>query len=167
MIQQAKNATSAGAYERARRLANVSMFAVDLQVRRLQSTEPEDGRFLFRQWFDFDSLVVALTRLRRSAVLARKVPAIKDRLTAALSEFDAALPDLKRLRDVAEHVDDYAVDGGRLATVRRQDLEVSSIDGTGPPLNWLGVQLNASGALVAAGRLFKTMQDVFALVSKP
>lgn len=156
--------TSASTYDRARRLANMSMFAVDLQVRRLQSIEPEDGRFLFRKWFDFDSLVVALTRIRRAAALARTVPEIKGPLNTALSEFDSALPDLKRLRDVAEHFDDYAVDSGRLATVRRQDLEVSSIHGTGSTLNWLGVQLNASVALDAASRLFRAIQDASALV---
>jgi hypothetical protein len=159
--------TSATTYERAKRLANVAMFAVDLQARRLRSTEPEDGRFTFRRWFDFDSLIVALTRLRRAAALAGTVAETKGRVTAALSEFDSALPYLKRLRDVAEHFDEYAVDRGRLATVRREGLEVSSIDGSGPTLNWLGVQLNASDALAAARRLFKTIQDASAVVPKP
>ena len=150
--------TSAATYERAKRLADVSMFAVDLQVRRLRSTEPEDATFIFRKWFDFDSLVVALTRLRRAATLARKVPEIRRPVAAALREFDSSLPDFTRLRDVAEHIDEYAVDSGKRSSVPRQDLEVSSIDGSAPTLNWLGVQLNASEALVAAvdcTRLFR------------
>ncbi|HCG03147.1 MAG TPA: hypothetical protein DEV93_21730 [Chloroflexi bacterium] len=159
--------TSAATYERARRLANVSMFAVDLQVRRLRSTEPEDGTFIFRKWFDFDSLIVALTRLRRAATLARKVPEIRRPVAAALREFDSSLPDFTRLRDVAEHIDEYAVDSGKRDSVLRHDLEVSSIDGGGPTLNWLGVQLNASEALVAAGRLFKAIQDASAFLPKP
>jgi hypothetical protein len=143
------------------------MFAVELQVRRLQSTEAEDGTFMFRKWFDFDSLIVALTRLPRAAMLAATVPGTKDGITRALKDFDSALPDVKRLRDIAEHIDDYALNGGRLPTVRRKDLEVSSIDGSGPTLNWLGVQLNASEGLVAAGRLFKSIQDASALLTKP
>jgi hypothetical protein len=63
------------------------------------------------KWFDFDSLVVALMRLRRAAVLAGIVPEITDPVTTALGEFDSALPNLN---------------GGRLPTVQRQDLEVSS-----------------------------------------
>jgi hypothetical protein len=150
--------TSAATYERARRLANASMFAVDLQVRRLQSAEPEDGRFVFREWFDFDSLVVALTRLRRAAVLAANIPEIEPPMKGALKEFDSSLPALKRLRDVAEHFDDYAVDKGRNRAVGRKDLEVSDIDLDGPTLSWLGVQLNASAARDAAAQLFSAIR---------
>jgi hypothetical protein len=51
--------------------------------------------------------------------------------------------------------------------VRREELEVSSIDGSGPTLNWLGVQLNASDALATARRLFEAIQDAAAAVPKP
>ena len=141
------------------------MFAVDLQVRRLQSTEPEDGRFIFRKWFDFDSLVVALTRLHRAAALAASIPAIATPIKAALTGFDTALPNLKRLRDVAEHFDDYALDTGRIQAVSRKDLEVSSIHGDGPTLNWLGVQLNASDAREAASQLLTAIVDAGPLVT--
>jgi hypothetical protein len=158
MVTKADKPTSAATYERARRLANVSMFAVDLQVRRLQSTQPEDSRFLFRKWFDFDSLVVALTRLRRAAALAAKIAEVEKTMRGALTEFDSSLPDLKRLRDVAEHFDDYALDKGRIRAVGRKALEVSYMDADGPTLTWLGVQLNASDARDAAGRLFKAVK---------
>lgn len=150
-------ATAAATYERARRLANVSMFAIDLQVRRVRSMEPEEnGGFIFRKWFDFDMLVVALTRLRRAAGLAASIPEIKASMMSALKEFDSALPSLKRFRDVAEHFDDYAVDRGRLRTVERKDLEVSSIQGE--TVEWLGLRLKASSALTAAARLFEAIQ---------
>ncbi len=61
-------------YERARRLANVAVWSVELQCRRLQSVEPEDATFVLRKWADFDFLVVALTRLRRAAQLAASIP---------------------------------------------------------------------------------------------
>jgi hypothetical protein len=150
--------TSTATYERAKRLANASMFAVDLQGRRLQSAEPEDSRFVFRKWVDFDSLVVALTRFRRAAVLAANIPEIEPPMKDALKEFDSSLPDLKRLRDVAEHFDDYAANKGRNRAVGRKDLEVSYMDPDGPTLNWLGVQLNASAARDAAARLFREIQ---------
>lgn len=50
---------AAAIYERARRLANISLWAVDLQCRRLKSTEPEDTEFIFRKWADFDFLIVS------------------------------------------------------------------------------------------------------------
>lgn len=64
-------------YERARRLANVALWAIDLQCRRLSSADAIDGAFVFRKWADFDFLVVALTRLRRAVVLAANVPALE------------------------------------------------------------------------------------------
>jgi hypothetical protein len=82
-------------YERAIRLANIAVFTVDLQCRRLNSDEPEDGEFIFRKWADFHFLVVALTRLRRAAELDVKVKSIKSNIRAALQEFDSAIPNLR------------------------------------------------------------------------
>ena len=84
----------------------------------LHSIEPEDSAFVFRKWADFGFLIVALTRLRRAASLAANLPEAKSVLGKALKEFDASLPDLKRMRDVAEHIDDYAIDQGRQRSVR-------------------------------------------------
>ena len=69
---------SAAIYERARRLANQALWTVDLQRRRLNSDEPEDDKFVLRKWSDFHFLIVALTRLRRAAELAARVPAISE-----------------------------------------------------------------------------------------
>ena len=72
--------SSAATYERARRLANQALWTIDLQRRRLNSDEPEDAKFILRKWSDFHFLVVALTRLRRAAVLAEKVPEISQQI---------------------------------------------------------------------------------------
>src|SRR5438876_156473 len=96
-------------YERARRLANLARWTVALQRRRLKTDEPEDGEFLFRRWADFQFLIVALTRLRRAATLAAKVPTLPNTIKGALANFDFALPTLKNMRDIAEHFDDYAL----------------------------------------------------------
>jgi hypothetical protein len=150
----------AATYERARRLANISLWAVDLQCRRLSSTEPEDTEFIFRKWADFDFLIVSLTRLRRAAKLTANIPQFNSRLSAALREFDASLPHLKKMRDVAEHVDDYARDIGRDKSVHRQSLEVSSMTDDGPELEWLEGNLNSQVALVAGQKLFAAIQEV-------
>ena len=56
----------------------------------------------------------------------------------AVKEFDAALPMLKNMRDIAEHFDDYALDKGQIKAVRRQALEVGVI---GPTIfQWLGCE---------------------------
>jgi hypothetical protein len=146
----------AATYERARRLANIEVWTVALQVRRLRSREPEDGEFVLRRWADFLFLITALTRVRRAGSLAARVPAIADDIKSALRDFDAALPHLKNMRDVAEHFDDYAVDAGRLTAISRKSLEVGTMDET--TFQWLGYELNADAALDAAHELFRRIR---------
>jgi hypothetical protein len=148
--------SDAATYERARRLANQAVLTVALQRRRLKTTEPEDGEFLFRRVADFQFLILTLTRLRRTAELAAKIPAITDVMIDALHKFDASLPKRKKMRDVIEHIDDYAVDQGRDKSVSRKALEVGVFDDT--VFQWLDCVLDADDALRASRELFKALQ---------
>jgi len=85
-------------------------------------------------------------------------------MRAALRTFDAALPHLKKMRDVAEHVDDYAVDDGKDKSISRKSLEVASCDGE--TWHWLGFEMNAADAMSASVRLFKALKDCGPLISK-
>jgi len=145
----------AATYERACRLANVAVWMAALQRRRLTTDEPEDGEFLFRRWADFQFFIITLTRVRRAASLAAKLPMISDDIQKAIKIFDSKLPMLKNMRDVAEHFDDYAVDKGRVKSISRKALEVGAIDNT--VFEWLGYKLDADRALKAARQLFKSM----------
>ena len=100
---------------------------------------------------------MALAKLRRAATLATKVPEIKPAITAAIAAFDASLPSLKTMRDVAEHIDDYAIDDGRDSAIRRQALEVGAIRGC--QIKWLGLLLDAKQALVASEALFLAIRS--------
>lgn len=151
--------SNAAAYERARRLANLAVFAINMQCRRLEAAEPEDEAFVFRKWYDFEFLLLALIRLRRIAQQAAGLPEVAVVLTPALSEFDTTLPGLKLMRDVSEHIDEYAFDKGRKREVKREMLEVSTLDSDGPTLGWLGGELNAARALQASGALFRAIQQ--------
>jgi hypothetical protein len=155
---------SAATYERARRLANQALWTVDLQRRRLNSVEPEDDKFILRKWSDFHFLIVALTRLRRAAELAAKAPPISEQMRVALKTFDAALPHLKKMRDVAEHIDDYAVDSGKDRSISRKSLEVGSSDGE--IWQWLGFEIDASKALSASIALFGVLKNCAPLIKK-
>ena len=136
---------------RAASLANEAVFAVALQCRRLRSSEPEDALFVMRWWADVQLLVVMLRRLRRTAELAIKVPRAQSDIQQALSEFDRRLPALRTMRNVGEHIDAYALDRGRNASISRRGLQVGSWDGT--TLSWLGNSLNADEALASAEAL--------------
>ena len=151
-------------YERARRLANLSLWTIDMQRRRINSDEPEDDKFVLRKWADFHFLIVALTRLRRSAVLATKAKTIEQKIKIALKEFDSALPNIKKMRDVAEHIDDYAVDSGKDKNISRKSLEVGIIDGE--TWHWLGFEINTKHALKASSQLFKAIKESRTLFKK-
>jgi len=131
-------------------LVNEAMKTVDLQHRRVRSTEPEDEHFAFRYWADLQFLIVALQRLRRAAGIAAQVVSSKDRIDAGIKKFDKALPMLKVMRNVGEHVDDYAVDSPRRhhKHVTRYSLQVGTFDGTS--YEWLNLSLNIDEARTAA-----------------
>jgi hypothetical protein len=152
----------AATYERARRLANLAMWTISLQRRRLKSHEPEDDQFLFRRWADFQFLIVALTRLRRAATLTANLPGLKTSIQNALKDFDSKLPMLKNMRDTAEHFDDYALDKGRNRSIKRGSLEVGAIGES--DFEWLGYKLNADTAASAAQQLFKEIQQAKSLL---
>lgn len=153
-------------YERARRLANFSLWSIHIQCRRLRSSEPEDVTFAVRKWVDFHFLIVGLTRLRRVADLAARIPAIRHQLSTALQEFDNALPQLRKLRNVAEHIDEYANDQGRDLSIDRRSLEVSSLSMDGATLEWLGYKLNCDEALCVSKTLFTAIKEASAAFSQ-
>jgi len=162
MKQQAEqnDAPSAAAIaERALSLMNEAMFTVALQRRRLRSVEPEDTVFIFRQWADFQFFIVALRRLRRAAELACRVPSAADKVTLAIKTFDGALPGFSTMRNVGEHIDDYAVQnpGRRYKKIDRKMLQVGSWNEN--VFVWLGGALDLDHALKAAEDLCLTARS--------
>lgn len=146
--------------ERAKSLCNEACFTVALQKRRLQSAEPEDGVFIFRWWADFQFLIVALYRLRRAAELAKKVSGVRKVMKRAISEFDKSLPNLRKMRDVGEHIDAYAIDAQTRhhEGVNRRQLQVGSWDGR--VFRWLEHELDIHIAQKAASKLFQAVKLV-------
>lgn len=144
--------------ERAKSLCNRACFTVALQRRRLRSAEPEDDIFIFRRWADFEFLIVALRRLRRAAGLAGRPAHLRPVIEAAIAEFDVALPGLATMRNVGEHIDDYARDAPqrRHRNVRPGQLQVGSLDES--VFEWLGHRLDTDAALAAAEKLFAAVK---------
>ena len=176
--------------ERSFSLVNEAMSTVVLQRRRLQSEEPEDDIFVFRRWADWQFLTVSLRRLRRAAEICRDVAVLSVSMSIALAEFDQALPWLQVMRNVGEHVDEYALNSDdrnygelreRRATVngkqppptvvQARDLQVGSFDGSmfvwlrerdGTPL-----RIDAEDAVAAALGLFMAVRDAKDGFSRP
>lgn len=156
--------SDAATMERAHSLANEAIHMVALQRRRLQSDEPEDQAFIFRRWADFQFLVISLRRLRLAGVLAAQPEASRTMIESAISKFDEALPGLQKMRNVGEHIDEYAIEKGRDRSVSRRALQVGSVGST--KFEWLGSSLNADDALAAAEGLYCAIKDALSACSR-
>jgi len=139
-------------------IANEALWAISLQCRRLRANEPEDEKFPARFWVDIQFLVVTLRRFRKAIEIARSVPNLTPEITLALKTFNDAIPDLDKMRNVGEHLDDYAWDNPtrHRKEVSHRDIQVGSWSSDTGQFNWLGSTLNIDVSLKAAEELYFT-----------
>jgi hypothetical protein len=145
----------ASIYERARRQASFAMWTIEMQIRRLNKTEPEDEKFVLRKVADFQFFLLALTKFRRAILLANKIVSIKRKISSGIERFDSQLPFLVEMRNVDQHFDDYAIDRGRNKKIDKTMLEVHSFDGQN--WVWLGHKIDLEVAFNAGRILFKVL----------
>jgi len=146
--------------ERSFSFCNEAMHTISLQVRRLQTTEPEDSKFLHRKWADLRFLILSLDRLYKAAEIASNVKGISNEVKKAQSKFQKSIPFLKKLRDVGEHFDSYSMDNGYLKNVSRKELQVGTWSSDGIIFDWLGEEINTIECEKAAIDLFITIRDI-------
>jgi hypothetical protein len=164
-VHDGRTPTDLQTLERAVRLGGAAMRGVQLQLRRVRGSEPEDDEWLFRTWADFQFLIVALWQMRLAACLAASTNAAGDVVTQALVEFDRQLPALATMRHVVQHFDEYAVDHpvrrrqrkpGTNDLIGRRSLEVGAW--SDQEFHWLGGTLDLGTAESAASRLYGTLR---------
>ena len=139
--------------------ANRAMFTIQMQVRRIGDSEPEDVSFLGRQMADFEFLVVAASRLRRAGNLAKKAQETSGKIANALAAFDNAIPELKKFRDIAEHIDEYSVDDGWDKSIERQHLENFAVTNGGKTFTWLDCSINVDELADASLALYLSVKN--------
>lgn len=148
-------------------MATQWIWAVALQHDRIAKPRLQDEEFHpFRvdsfHEADVHFLAIALSRLRRIATTIEHVPLVMDEIRAAIQRFEDRMPWLKQLRDVFEHLEDYAVDSNRRRTaVSRRYLQVWS--GTENGMNWMGHEINFKAAIDAGSELYKAVQNAYDL----
>ena len=157
--------TPAAVVGRAKSMATQWMWAVSLQHDRITSPRPQDKAF---HPFGIDGFheadghffVIALRRLRTVATTFEHAPQQWDSVRSAIGTFDERLRWLKPLRDVFEHLEDYAVDSNcRRSNTSRRELQAWSAGENGMP--WLGYDVDWNQALSAAQDLFGTVKTAF------
>jgi hypothetical protein len=147
--------------ERAMSLATEWMWAVSLQYDRIINPRPQDQAFHQFGVNDFNEadihfFVIALRRLRQSATTIEQVPQQWDTIRRAIDEFDKRVPWLKHLRDVFEHLEDYAIDSNcRKSTTSCREIQVWSA--SKHSLIWLGYNVDYQEAHLAAKELYKAI----------
>jgi hypothetical protein len=148
-------------WDRGRSLANFHIHAVAMQAARFRSAIKEpDNRFVLRPVAEFEFLCVSLVRLKRAAQLAATIPSIKVKMETAIAAYDAAIPRLDTLRNVAEHFDDYVLEQGRDKSLTppefRAGLQVMSFSEN--EVFWFDTALNVDDCLKAAEALFHAIK---------
>ena len=168
---KASDLSNAAVVGRAKSLANRWMGAVLLQHDRITKPRPQDKDFHpFKDLHPFGEetfneadvhfLVIALRRLRTVATTLEHAPQVWDSVCNAIQSFDKCLPWLKCLRDVFEHLEDYAVDSNcRRSRHSRRELQVWSADENG--MQWLGYDIDWKEALCAAMDLYGAVKTAY------
>ena len=149
----------AGILEDAKGLANEAIWMLAIQRRRIAGDEPEDQQFPWRRWYDFQFSVTVLHRLRRCAQMAAEVPHAKGDIESAIALFDSRLPNLRTMRNVGEHIDEYRLGQGRAKKVDPGEIRVAT--GGLTNLKWFGGELDIDDALEVARQLFDVIKKVF------
>lgn len=94
---------------RSARLANDATVAIDMQIGRIRdSFHSRDPDVTWTAFIDIEFLISSLWKMRLAGKLAQSVMGPS---WTALGEFDAAIPHLKLMRDVMQHIDEYGQDG--------------------------------------------------------
>lgn len=134
--------------ERIHSHANESMFTLALQYRRLKTVEPEDKEFVMRWYADMRFLILEIIRFRKIIGNTQDIPSVSNSMKDSIEKFDNTIPNLKKMRNVSEHIAEYIAGNGRDKGVNSKELEV--MIGDEEDYEWLGVRLNFKEVIKSA-----------------
>ena len=140
-------------YEDGRMMSSLAMWSIKLQMQRLNSIEPELTEYQIQNLVDLHFMVTALTRLRK---IAEMLSGLID-ISTELREFDKKLPDLKNIRNILEHIDEYRIGEGRDKKVGINGLLTVGLDVEN--ISWCGYDLNLIEALQLSEDLFEAIKN--------
>lgn len=136
--------------------ADTLYVGIEQQLARLSAVRPDDSlQDVLAYGADVDLALVLLLRLRRAAVLIKTHVEGGDRLKDAIAAFDSAVPDLKQLRDIYEHFDDYILGKGHQKPGSGIGRSISYKPGNAPVIARGQQSVDLSVGLIAARRLYE------------
>lgn len=140
-------------YEDARNMANIATWGVELQIKRLAS-DNQIEEFVMQPVIDFHFLVTSLNRLRQAAGMVSKITDISKNI----EQFDELLPDLRTIRNILEHIDEYRVGKGNNKSVPEDSFQTLLIGND--IVSYVGYEINLESAMLASQELFSSIQAV-------
>ncbi len=158
-VSQFKLASIGG---RALDAADTLFCGLEQQLTRMCEPPPEDEQLsdVLKQISDAEVTLVLLLRFRRAAVLIRMHVPGCDRLEEAIAAFDAAVPDLKHLRDTWEHFDDYILGKGRHEPPRGTGRSYTYRHGDAPIVQRYDRTVDLGKTIRVARHLYEQMYEV-------
>lgn len=159
------SADNAAILEWSRSLANESAQAASLQARRIHTFSVGPETDPWQLLYDYQFLIGALARFDNAVSIAENVPTITGRIVLIRKEFANKVPGLRKMRNVLEHAEDYAVDAQHFGSNRRgrkevfrQQLQVGSWTQEG--YEWLGETLHVDTAMDAVWDAYSQLKEV-------
>jgi hypothetical protein len=150
---QSLNEKQIAIYEDARNMANIAVWGVQLQISRLKKSENEIEEFVMQQVIDFHFLIIILSRLNLAAEMVSKIYDLK----IAIKKFNESVPDLKAIRNVLEHIDEYRISQGRNKKVPICSFQTICFGNDG--VQWAGFEIKFDEAMRASEELFSLIQN--------
>jgi hypothetical protein len=155
--------TPSAILRRADMVANDAALAIDMQLARIRDGfRSKDPDTVWNVFIDIEFLISSLWKMRLAGKLALSVTG---RSWTALRDFDVAVPNLKLMRDVMQHLDEYGRDGGtrrhfnpRTGQLIGRRYLHSQISFSDKSFNWLGGALDFDQAHNASLQLLSAIR---------
>lgn len=146
-------------------MANEAGQAASLQASRIRRFSSDSEADPWQLLYDYQFLIGALARFDNAVSIAEHVPGVTGRVILIRKEFADKVPGLRKMRNVLEHAEDYAVDAQHFGSNRRgrkevfrQQLQVGAW--TPESFEWLGETLNVKAALDAVWEAYAQLKEV-------
>lgn len=153
------------AIQKAVSFATAELGAMRLQSKRLQAATAGTDDVSSQSWSDAQFFLVALTRFKHSVQVATSFDGFipSSELFEAQRELDASAPELKLMRDVGEHLEDYAAGSGRKDEARDDEIHTAVV--TAHSFNWIGREVKFRAAISAAEKVIQALLQLHTIPS--